>query len=174
MKAPVGRFRMLRAGLPGLLWFVGRGFRNTRQLYGQAAARWQAGCWLHQGAGWLPTAAFCERLLTAPTTPIFDKLTNAAKDFFIEPEGGASAPAPNTAPPTVQFSAANQPAAAGPPAPGTAPAPNQAEQRHLNYIAGLLTGNGKDFSAYIKDGEEHGRRRPERSYALPNGLRSRE
>ena len=80
--------------------------------------------------------------------PIFDKLANAAKDFFIEPEEGASAAQPSSTPPTVQFSAAGQPAAiASSPAPTV---PGQAEQRHLDHIAGLLAGDGKDFAAYMK------------------------
>ena len=83
---------------------------------------------------------------------IFDKLTNAAKDFFIEPEDGA---APATNPPTAQFGAAAQaaPSAAGltPAAAPFAAAPvTQAEQRHLDHIAGLLAGDGKDFGAYMK------------------------
>jgi hypothetical protein len=84
---------------------------------------------------------------------IFDKLTNAAKDFFIEPEEGAPKPA---TPPTAQFGASAQPAASA--APGLTPAPasvaaptvTQAEQRHLDHIAGLLAGDGKDFGAYMK------------------------
>jgi len=82
---------------------------------------------------------------------IFDKLTNAAKDFFIEPEEGKAAPA---TPPTTQFGAPTQPAAApaapSAAAPGTAPTVTQAEQRHLDHIAGLLAGDGKDFGAYMK------------------------
>lgn len=78
---------------------------------------------------------------------IFDKLTNAAKDFFIEPgEGEAAQPQP----PTAQFGAAGQPATAGGAAPFAAPAVTQAEQRHLDHIAGLLAGDGKDFGAYMK------------------------
>ncbi|MBF9223625.1 hypothetical protein [Hymenobacter ruricola] len=84
---------------------------------------------------------------------IFDKLTSAAKDFFIEPEEGKPAPAPTT-PPTAQYGAAAQPgapAAAGSAAvPGASLPPTQAEQRHLDHIAGLLAGDGKDFSAYVK------------------------
>ncbi|MDO7845643.1 hypothetical protein Q5H92_04685 [Hymenobacter sp. M29] len=79
---------------------------------------------------------------------IFEKLTHAAKEFFIEPEEGA--PAANT-PPTTQFGTSQQPTAAGStPAPFTAPAVTQAEQRHLDHIAGLLAGDGKDFGAYMK------------------------
>ncbi|GAB2867362.1 hypothetical protein [Hymenobacter ruber] len=81
---------------------------------------------------------------------IFDKLANAAKDFFIEPEEGA---VPPTTPPTAQYGASAPPAAA-PVAPGAMPAtpsaPGQAEQRHLDHIAGLLAGDGKDFAAYMK------------------------
>ncbi|MDQ2792835.1 MAG: hypothetical protein M3Y12_02330, partial [Bacteroidota bacterium] len=83
--------------------------------------------------------------------PIFDKLAHAAKDFFIEPEEGTVAAAPSTTPPTVQFGATGQPAAdLRAAAAGPAPAPGQAEQRHLDHIAGLLAGDGKDFAAYMK------------------------
>lgn len=75
---------------------------------------------------------------------IFDKLTSAAKDFFIEPEDGATAPATPSAP---QFAAPNQSAVG---TPFAAPAVTQAEQRHLDHIAGLLAGDGKDFGAYMK------------------------
>ncbi|MBF9140763.1 hypothetical protein [Hymenobacter properus] len=74
---------------------------------------------------------------------ILDNLTKAAKDFFIEDDGAAreaSAPAPATAQPS---QAAPQPA-------GPAPAVTQAEQRHLDHIASLLAGDGKDFGAYTK------------------------
>ena len=77
---------------------------------------------------------------------IFDKFTNAAKDFFIEPEEGQAA---GTTPPTTQYGAAGQPADA-PGAPFAAPPVVQAEQRHLDHIAGLLAGDGKDFGAYVK------------------------
>ena len=81
--------------------------------------------------------------------PIFDKLTNAAKDFFIEPDDETGAP---TTPPTVPYGTATQPAApANVPAPPAGAAPVvQAEQRHLDHVAGLLAGNGKDFAAYMK------------------------
>ena len=82
--------------------------------------------------------------------PIFDKLTNAAKDFFIESDEETGTP---TTPPTVPYGATAAPAAtgpAGPAAPFSAPAVTQAEQRHLDHIAGLLAGDGKDFGAYVK------------------------
>ena len=83
--------------------------------------------------------------------PIFDKIANAAKDFFIEPEESANPSAPNTAPPTVQYGAAGQPAvASATPIPVATTTVNQAEQRHLDHIAGLLAGDGKDFAAYVK------------------------
>ncbi|WP_046242946.1 hypothetical protein [Hymenobacter terrenus] len=78
---------------------------------------------------------------------IFDKLTNAAKEFFIEPEEGGAAP---TNPPTTQYGAPAQSAPHTPAAAFAAPAVTQAEQRHLDHIAGLLAGNGKDFGAYMK------------------------
>ena len=74
---------------------------------------------------------------------IFDKLTNAAKEFFIESEDGEPAAPPKPAPTT----AAGAPAPAGQFAP---PAVTQAEKRHLDYIAGLLAGDSKDFGAYVK------------------------
>ena len=78
---------------------------------------------------------------------IFDNFAKAAKDFFVESEEGDNA-------------AQGQPAAARAPLPGSpvpptfqAPAATpvvQAEQRHLDHIAGLLAGDGKDFGAYLK------------------------
>ena len=83
-----------------------------------------------------------------PVMPIFDKLTNAAKEFFIESDDEAAAP--STTPPTVPYGAASQPAAAPPTATFNAAPVTQAEQRHLDHIAGLLAGDGKDFGAYMK------------------------
>ena len=80
--------------------------------------------------------------------PIFDKLTNAAKEFFIESDEETGAA--NT-PPTVPYGSPNQPAAAATPAASFGAAPVvQAEQRHLDHIAGLLACDGKDFGAYMK------------------------
>ena len=75
---------------------------------------------------------------------IFDKLTHAAKDFFIEnnEEDEAASKAASTAP--------DSPAVPMPAASFSVPVVVQAEQRHLDHIAGLLTGNGKDFGAYMK------------------------
>ena len=75
---------------------------------------------------------------------IFDNLTKDLKDFFIEPDAEGQRPA----------DAASGPLA-GPPAvaaggPFAAPVVVQAEQRHLDHIAGLLAGDGKDFAAYLK------------------------
>ena len=78
--------------------------------------------------------------------PIFDKLTNAAKEFFIESDEEMGAP---TTPPTVPYGTTNQPTAAPVGAFGAIPVV-QAEQRHLDHIAGLLAGDGKDFGAYVK------------------------
>ncbi|MGI4834380.1 MAG: hypothetical protein ACRYFK_13065 [Janthinobacterium lividum] len=74
---------------------------------------------------------------------MFDNLAKDFKDFFIEP---AAAGAPPAGPAPAQF-AAPLPAAGGP---FGAPAVMQAEQRHLDHVAGLLAGNGKDFAAYLK------------------------
>ncbi|MET4073736.1 hypothetical protein [Hymenobacter sp. UYCo722] len=79
--------------------------------------------------------------------PIFDKLTNAAKEFFIESDEETGAP---TAPPTVPYGTPSQPAGSVAAAAFGAPTVVQAEQRHLDHIAGLLAGDGKDFGAYMK------------------------
>ncbi|WP_201978459.1 hypothetical protein [Hymenobacter rubidus] len=81
---------------------------------------------------------------------IFEKLTHAAKDFFIESE--EVNPAPTTAPPTTQYGVPQAPAAAaGAAAPyAAAPTLTQPEQRHTDHINGILAGNGKDFGAYMK------------------------
>ncbi len=81
--------------------------------------------------------------------PIFDNIAKAAKDFFVEDDNTpatsvpasqaqpAVSPAPFAAPPT------NSPATLN-------AAASQPEQRHLDHIAGLLAGDGKDFAAYMK------------------------
>ena len=74
---------------------------------------------------------------------ILDNLTKAAKGFFIEEDESAPAPAPAGLTPMPA------PAAVAPLA-GPAPHVTQAEQRHLDHIAGLLAGDGKDFGAYTK------------------------
>lgn len=75
---------------------------------------------------------------------IFDNLTKAAKDFFLEEEEqAAGAPTP---PPAAN---APQPAPFAPAA-GAAPLAGQPEQRHLDHIAGLLASDGKDFGAFTK------------------------
>jgi len=76
---------------------------------------------------------------------MFDNLAKAAKDFFVETDETA-APATPTGTGAVPFPAAG-PGTAGAFAP---PAVTQAEQRHLDHIAGLLAGNGKDFAAFTK------------------------
>ena len=71
--------------------------------------------------------------------PIFDSLTKGVKGFFIEEDPGATP--------------------ASPPGPLVAPTPpladlpagmTQPEQRHLDHIAQLLAGDGKDFGAFTK------------------------
>ncbi|MBG8554096.1 hypothetical protein [Hymenobacter guriensis] len=81
--------------------------------------------------------------------PIFDNLAKAAKDFFIEegeestsPAPASARPLPNAAPPALT--------PAGMPYPAAPPLVTQPEQRHLDHIQSLLTGNGKDFVAYTK------------------------
>jgi hypothetical protein len=75
---------------------------------------------------------------------ILDNLTKAAKGFFIEEDETAPArtPAPGPLP--------AQPAATGSATAGAAPHVTKAEQRHLDHIASLLVGDGKDFGAYTK------------------------
>jgi len=74
---------------------------------------------------------------------ILDNLAKAAKDFFVEPDGEAPAPgAPREATPPASptpLPLANLP-------PGT----SQPEQRHLDHVAQLLAGNGRDFGAFTK------------------------
>ncbi len=68
---------------------------------------------------------------------LLDNLAKAAKDFFVEPGGGAAAaPAPPAGP--------TPPLASLPP--GAAPP----EQRHLDHLAQVLAGNGQDFGAFTK------------------------
>ncbi|GAB3296264.1 hypothetical protein GCM10027511_10590 [Hymenobacter humi] len=75
---------------------------------------------------------------------ILDNLTKAAKGFFIEED--ETAPAEASAPRPLPA----QPPAGAPPPAGPAPLVTQAEQRHLDHIASLLVGDGKDFGAYTK------------------------
>ncbi|WP_210521806.1 hypothetical protein [Hymenobacter terricola] len=75
---------------------------------------------------------------------ILDNLTKAAKGFFVEevaaaPAGAATA-SPQPVPPTPAA-----PLPAGPAPLGTPP-----EQRHLDHIASLLAGDGKDFGTYTR------------------------
>ncbi|WP_046244767.1 hypothetical protein [Hymenobacter terrenus] len=75
--------------------------------------------------------------------PILDNITKAAKGFFIEgDESAAGAP--------VAVPAAGQPAVAAPPPADPAALMTQAEQRHIDHIASLLVGDGKDFGTYAK------------------------
>lgn len=76
---------------------------------------------------------------------IFDNLAKAAKDFFVEPGAESSATQPIAASPR-----AGNGAALGATQPAALPIPGQAEQRHLDHVAGLLAGDGKDFPAYLK------------------------
>lgn len=95
---------------------------------------------------------------------LFDSITKATKNFFIEEEGAAAPkpasqprPLPGTGPVAPPFVPAAAPAANGAPlaglspaTPTSAPSAAQPEQRHLDHISGLLAGNGKDFVAYTK------------------------
>ncbi|MBO0360034.1 hypothetical protein J0X19_18890 [Hymenobacter sp. BT186] len=73
---------------------------------------------------------------------IFDNIAKAAKDFFVEEDDAATKPA--VTPPAQLASASSSQ-----PLPSFS-AGAQPEQRHLDHIAGLLTGDGKDFAAYMK------------------------
>jgi hypothetical protein len=76
--------------------------------------------------------------------PILDNLAKAAKGFFIDDEHApAHAEAAQPLPATVAPAFSPIPA-------GAAPAVSQPEQRHLDHIASLLAGDGKDFVAYVK------------------------
>ncbi|MGI4832027.1 MAG: hypothetical protein ACRYFK_01040 [Janthinobacterium lividum] len=78
--------------------------------------------------------------------PLFDSLTKGVKGFFVE-EDPSAAPAAATG------------ALPPPPLPPAAPAPpladlpaglTQPEQRHLDHVAQLLAGDGRDFGAFTK------------------------
>jgi hypothetical protein len=73
---------------------------------------------------------------------ILDNLAKAAKDFFVEPGGEApAAAAPRVAVPL---------ASPTPPLAGLPTGATQPEQRHLEHIAQVLAGDGKDFGAFVK------------------------
>jgi hypothetical protein len=72
---------------------------------------------------------------------ILDNLAKAAKDFFVESDG--EAPARPAAAPALSVAPA-QPLA------GLPPGATQPEQRHLDHIAQLLAGDGRDFNAFTK------------------------
>jgi hypothetical protein len=74
---------------------------------------------------------------------LLDNLAKAAKDFFVEPDGEAPTGATPTPVPA-------GPVAPAPPLAGLPAGITQPEQRHLDHIAGLLAGNGKDFGAFTK------------------------
>jgi septal ring factor EnvC (AmiA/AmiB activator) len=74
---------------------------------------------------------------------ILDNLAKAAKDFFVEPDGEAPAGATPTRAPAMPVAPA-QPLASLP------TGATQPEQRHLDHIAQLLTGDGRDFGAFTK------------------------
>lgn len=77
---------------------------------------------------------------------IFDNIAKAAKDFFVENDDTPAPPAAPSQPyPTDSLSGAPQSQQ-----PPLSTAPTTPEQRHLDHIAGLLAGDGKDFAAYIK------------------------
>ncbi|KAA9325811.1 hypothetical protein F0P96_18760 [Hymenobacter busanensis] len=88
---------------------------------------------------------------------LFDNLAKAAKDFFVEGDDpsapGAAGKGPATPQPPTAATAPPQPPLAGPAGPATfvlSTAVTQPEQRHLDHVAALLAGDGRDFVAYTK------------------------
>jgi hypothetical protein len=85
---------------------------------------------------------------------LFDNLAKAAKDFFVEGDT-PSASGPAGKGPTLPAGPAQLPQQL-PVVPGAGsfalnqPSVTQPEQRHLDHIASLLSGDGKDFVAYTK------------------------
>jgi len=77
---------------------------------------------------------------------VFDNLTKGVKDFFIEEDLGAGAAAPLAGAPAAR----PLPAAPAPALADLAPGQAQPEQRHLDHIAQLLAGDGRDFYAFTK------------------------
>jgi len=73
--------------------------------------------------------------------PLLDSLTKGVKDFFLEEDPGA-APAAASAPAL--------PAAPAPPLADLPAGAAQPEQRHLDHVAQLLAGDGRDFGAFTK------------------------
>ena len=71
--------------------------------------------------------------------PTLDSLTKNVRGFFFE-EDGPDAVAP----------AAGPPAAPAPPLADLPAGQGQPEQRHLDHVAQLLAGDGKDFGAFAK------------------------
>ena len=72
--------------------------------------------------------------------PIFDSLTKGVKDFFLEEDLSAAPATPPVA----------QPAAPAAPLADLPTGVAQPEQRHLDHIAQVLAGDGKDFGAFTK------------------------
>ncbi len=83
--------------------------------------------------------------------PFFNHITKAAKDFFVEEATPAGAAVPLVARPWPGAlpASAGATSTATPLLPLAAPLA-QPEQRHLDHIQGLLTGDGQDFMAYTK------------------------
>ena len=73
--------------------------------------------------------------------PLFDSLTKGVKDFFLEEEPGAAAAAP---------AAARPPVVSAPPLANLATGMTQPEQRHLDHIAQVMSGDGHDFGAFTR------------------------
>jgi len=77
---------------------------------------------------------------------ILDNLAKAAKDFFVEPDGEA----PAGAAPARAMPVALPGTVPGQPLAGLPAGTTQPEQRHLDHIAQLLAGDGRDFHAFTK------------------------
>ncbi|UOQ70904.1 hypothetical protein [Hymenobacter cellulosilyticus] len=84
---------------------------------------------------------------------LFDNLAKAAKDFFVEGDDPSAPGKAGKVPPRPLPASVPQqlPIAPGPGSFALSqPSVTQPEQRHLDHIASLLAGDGKDFVAYTK------------------------
>jgi hypothetical protein len=81
---------------------------------------------------------------------ILDNLAKGVKDFFVEEDHSAPATAARPQPAATLPSTTVPGTAPTPPLAGLPPGMTQPEQRHLDHIAQLLAGDGRDFYAFTK------------------------
>jgi hypothetical protein len=81
---------------------------------------------------------------------ILDNLAKGVKDFFVEEDHSAPATAARPQPAATLPSTTIPGTAPTPPLAGLPPGMTQPEQRHLDHIAQLLAGDGRDFYAFTK------------------------